>query len=66
MLNFLRIPTPKAIRERQMADAQRQVLECEANAEHFAALASMYRTRLTRLNNTVEMPLLLDVPGAKP
>lgn len=52
--NPFRQPTPEQIRSKQIEDAERHALEHEANAEHCAALASMYRARVERLRSLAQ------------
>lgn len=47
-------PSPRQVRERQLHDAQVQLLHHAAQAEHHAALTLMYRERCARLALTPE------------
>lgn len=49
MLNFLKPKTPTAIELDIMEDAQRQLINHQAAAEHHAALAAMYQARILRI-----------------
>lgn len=49
MFNFLKPKTPTAIELDIMEDARRQLINHQAAAEHHAALAAMYQSRILRL-----------------
>jgi hypothetical protein len=62
---FKRMPLAKLVDE-QLYDAQRQLLDHAAAAEHHAALADMYRRRVQRLlgSETAEPAPLPDESAA--
>lgn len=49
-LNPFKHPTPAQIRARQVAEAERALLEHEAAAEYHDAMATLCRSRLERLS----------------
>lgn len=52
-IKYFKAPTPEALRQRELADAERDAITSAKQAEYWAAMSRMNKERVNRLRNEV-------------